>query len=90
VDVAALGMVTVMSESGAGVVWKTDREQGSLMMTVKAAEAVTPSTTADSVMAQVFTFDNVALFIVTTPLMLSALFVVVTNVKDGDRVQVGF
>jgi len=44
-------MVTVMFDSGAGLVWNTAREQGSLMMIVNVAEAVLPSTDAVKVIA---------------------------------------
>jgi len=83
-------MVTVMSVSGAGVVWNTAREQGSLMMTVNAAEVVLPSTVAVKVIAYVPLFTKVALLMVTTPLILSALFVLVIKERVWLKVKVGF
>lgn len=52
--------------------------------------AVAPFTVAVKVIEFVLTLDNVALLIVTNPLRLSALPVLVTNAKEGLKVQVGF
>jgi hypothetical protein len=88
--VAALGVVTVILVRGAGLVKNTAREQGSLMITVKEAIAVLPSTTAVKVIRFELTFESVALLIETTPLTSPAFSVFVTKVKDGFKDQVGF
>lgn len=67
-------MVTIIFDIGAGVVSNTARVQGSLIMIVNATEATFPSTVAFKVNAYVPLSSKVALFIVTCPLILSALF----------------
>ena len=81
-------MVTVMFDSGAGVVWNTAREQGSLMMIVNAIEAVLPSTVAVKVIANVPLSAKVALLIVTLPEFPSALVDCVTKLRFGERAKV--
>ena len=87
---AALGVVTVILVRGAGLVKNTAREQGSLMITSKEAVAVYPSTEAVRVIDFELTFECVALFIETTPLIFPASSAFVPKVKDGLKDQVGF